>query len=53
MTDVINDSSLKKHGILDLDFVNRLIKENTSGKSSHYQILYKMLNFSLWYQKNF
>lgn len=53
MTDVINDPSMKKHGILDFDFVNRLIKKNTSGRSSHHQILYKMLNFSLWYQKNF
>ncbi len=47
--EVVNDRSIQQAGIFNTDEVLKLMKEHESGRVNNGNILWHVLNFSLWY----
>jgi asparagine synthase (glutamine-hydrolysing) len=48
--DTLNNSGLIRDNILNVDYINKLLKIHSNGKNSGQEI-YSLLNLSLWYDR--
>ena len=48
--DLLGPSQLRKRGIFEPDFVQRVLDENDSGQADHAYLIYALLNLELWQQ---
>ncbi|HZI30933.1 MAG TPA: asparagine synthase C-terminal domain-containing protein, partial [Candidatus Binatia bacterium] len=46
--DLLCESTLKRRGFFNPDYVRRLIQENASGRHDYNYLIYILLNFELW-----
>jgi asparagine synthase (glutamine-hydrolysing) len=49
MHDLLDESRLKRQGLFDPGFVQKLIKEHENGAASHHKQLWTLLVFQLWF----
>jgi asparagine synthase (glutamine-hydrolysing) len=49
MRDLLNDSPIIRHH-LDLDVVNRLIREHLAQRHNHNHILWSLVNLAVWHK---
>jgi asparagine synthase (glutamine-hydrolysing) len=49
LRDLLAPDRLKKQGLFNADFVQKLIKEHETGAASHHKQLWTLLVFQLWY----
>jgi asparagine synthase (glutamine-hydrolysing) len=49
--DLLNPARLKRQGLFNEQFVQRLIEEHRSGKASHHKQIWTLLIFQLWFDE--
>jgi len=49
--ETLDERKLKRQGLFNLAFVQRLIKEHVSGRADHRRTLWTLLCFQLWYDR--
>jgi asparagine synthase (glutamine-hydrolysing) len=47
----LDDSMLRKHGLFNIQYVNKMLQEFIGGKEGHYLKLWHILIFQMWYEK--
>jgi asparagine synthase (glutamine-hydrolysing) len=48
--DLLSPSQITKRGFFNPEYVQRLTRENASGRSDYSYLIYSLLSFELWYQ---
>lgn len=47
--DVFNSSKIKKEGVFNTEYIQRLLNEHFEGRKDNRKTIYTLLNFQLWY----
>jgi len=49
--DTFNERDIKKQGIFEYKFINKLITDHQSGAKNHRKLLWNLLIFEMWYKR--
>ena len=47
--EILSDANIKQHGLFQIGYVNRLLKEHETTKQNHSRKIWTLLMFNLWY----
>ena len=53
VSDILSEGSLKKRGIYNPEFVNKLIKDNNNGLKDNSQLIWRLLTNEIWFRTFF